>query len=76
MNNLKVGNYWGKGKNSKRIIEIKKLSNGWFLIKTENSKSENDFRVKAIFSLKPPRSMCDCHTEFKKYIKTLLKKIR
>jgi hypothetical protein len=64
MNNLKVGNYWGKGKNSKRIIEIKKLSNGWFLIKTENSKSENDFRVKAIFSLKPPRSMTPKHAHF------------
>jgi len=64
MNSLKIGDYWDKGRYSKRILDIRKLSNGWYLIKTENSKSENDFRVKVIFSLQPPRSMTPKHAHF------------
>jgi hypothetical protein len=61
---LKVGDYWGKGKYRKRILEIRYLSNGWILIKTENSKSEKDFKVKVIFSLKPQRSLTPKHAHF------------
>jgi hypothetical protein len=61
---LKIGEFWGKGKYSKRILDIKELSNGWYLIKTENSKSKDDFRVKVIFSLDPPRSMTPKHAHF------------
>jgi len=39
---LKIGEFWGKGKYSKWILDIKELSNGWYLIKTENSKLEID----------------------------------
>ncbi len=61
---LKIGNYWGKGKYRKKILDIKKLSNGWVIIKTENSKSEKDFKVKVIFSLNPPRSITPKHAHF------------
>ncbi len=64
MNELKIGTYWGKGKYRKQIKEIKKLSNGWYLIKTENSKSKEDFKVKIIFSLNPQRSMTPKHAHF------------
>jgi hypothetical protein len=43
----------GKKFRGKEIKDIVKLSNGWYLIKTENSKSAQDFKVKTIFSLKP-----------------------
>jgi hypothetical protein len=61
---LKVGGYWGRGRYRKRILEIRHLSNGWILIKTENSKSEKDFKVKVIFSLKPQRSLTPKHAHF------------
>ena len=61
---LKIGDYWGKGKYCKKILDIKKLSNGWVIIKTENSKSEKDFKVKVIFSLNPPRSITPKHAHF------------
>jgi hypothetical protein len=61
---LKIGDYWGKGKYRKKILDIKKLSNGWVIIKTENSKSEKDFKVKVIFSLNPPRSITPKHAHF------------
>ncbi|MDW8136569.1 MAG: hypothetical protein RMI74_07255 [Thermodesulfobacterium sp.] len=64
MKELKVGDSWGKGRYKKEIREIKILSNGWCLIKTANSKSEKDFLVKVIFSLKPPRSMTPKHAHF------------
>jgi len=44
----KEGEKW-QGKIIKAVI---KLSNGWYVIKTENSKSPKDFKVKTIFSLK------------------------
>lgn len=61
---LKTGGFWGKGKNKKEIKDIKELSNGWKLIKTENLKSENDFLVKVVFSLSPPRSITPKHAHF------------
>ncbi len=64
MEELKIGDFWGKGKYRKKILEIKKLSNGWIIIKTENSKSEKDFKVKVIFSIKPPHSITPKHAHF------------
>jgi len=40
---IKVGEYWGRGKFRRQIREVKLLSNGWYLIKTENAKSKQDF---------------------------------
>ncbi|MCX7724104.1 MAG: hypothetical protein N2042_02510 [Thermodesulfovibrio sp.] len=57
-------NYWGRGKGKKQIKDVKELSNGWYLIKTENSKSKEDFKVKVIFSLKPQKSMTPKHAHF------------
>lgn len=37
----------------KRILEIVKLSNGWILVKTENSKSPKDFKVRTVWKLEP-----------------------
>jgi hypothetical protein len=54
----------GKKFRGKEIKDIVKLSNGWYLIKTENSKSVQDFKVKAIFSLKPLRSLTPKHAHF------------
>lgn len=62
--NIKVGDYWGRGRNRKQIKEIRELSNGWILIKTENSKSKEDFKVKVIFSIKPQKSMTPKHAHF------------
>lgn len=45
MKELKIGErYQGK-----KILDIIKLKNGWILIKTENRKSERDFKVKTIY---------------------------
>jgi hypothetical protein len=54
----------GKKFRGKEIKDIVKLSNGWYLIKTENSKSVQDFKVKAIFSLKPLHSLTPKHAHF------------
>ncbi len=48
----------------KKIKDIKKLSNGWYILKTENSKSAEDFKVRTIFSLKPLRSITPKHAHF------------
>jgi len=45
----------------KKIKDIIKLSNGWYILKTENTKSAEDFKVKTIFSLKPLRSITPKH---------------
>ncbi len=60
----KVGEEWGKGRYRKKIREVVKLSNGWYLIKTDNTKSKNDFKVRVIFSLQPLRSMTPKHAHF------------
>jgi len=54
----------GKKFRGKEIKDIVKLSNGWYLIKTENTKSVQDFKVKTIFSLKPLRSLTPKHAHF------------
>ena len=56
----KEGEKW-QGKIIKAVI---KLSNGWYVIKTENSKSPKDFKVKTIFSLKLQKSMTPKHAHF------------
>ncbi|MEO0076946.1 MAG: hypothetical protein ABIK19_04715 [candidate division WOR-3 bacterium] len=61
---LKVGNLWGRGKFARAIREKIELSNGWILIKTDDSKSDKDFKVKTIFSLQPVRSMTPKHAHF------------
>ncbi len=45
---IEVGEYLGRGKDKKKILAVVPLSNGWFLVKTENSKSAKDFKVRAI----------------------------
>jgi len=45
---IQVGEYLGRGKNKKKVLEIVPLSNGWILVKTENSKSKKDFKVRTI----------------------------
>jgi len=57
---LKVG---GKFR-GKRIKEVIKLSNGWYLLKTENKKSLKDFKVRVVFSLSPLRSITPKHAHF------------
>lgn len=59
-----VGDYWGRGQFKKKIREVIHLSNGWYVIKTDNTKSERDFKVKVIFSLSPQRSMTPKHAHF------------
>ncbi len=59
-----VGGFWGRGRYRKRVREVIKLSNGWYLIKTDDSKSARDFKVKVIFQVKPSRSMTPKHAHF------------
>ncbi len=63
-NSITVGNYWGRGDHRKRILEIIKLTNNWILLKTENGKSSQDYKVKVIFSLSPQRSQTPKHAHF------------
>jgi hypothetical protein len=49
MSELEVGEKLG----GKRILEIVELSNGWFVVKTENKKSARDFKVRTVWQLKP-----------------------
>ncbi len=64
MKQIRVGDYWGKGRFRKQIKEIRRLSNGWYLIKTENAKSKQDFKVKVVFALEPQHSMTPKHAHF------------
>lgn len=45
---IRVGEYLGRGKDKRKILDVVPLSNGWFLVKTENSKSAKDFKVRTI----------------------------
>jgi hypothetical protein len=49
MKNIEVGLHLRK----KKILDVVKLSNGWYIVKTENSKSTRDFKVKTIFQVSP-----------------------
>ncbi|MFP3131181.1 MAG: hypothetical protein RXR51_06360 [Nitrososphaeria archaeon] len=61
MREIKVGEYLRK----KRILDVIKLSNGWYLVKTENNKSERDFKVKVIFQTTPRiRTLTPKHAHF------------
>ncbi|MEO0021571.1 MAG: hypothetical protein ABIK48_05295 [candidate division WOR-3 bacterium] len=60
----RVGDFWGRGRFRKKIREVITLSNGWYLIKTDDSKSERDFKVKVIFQVQPSRSMTPKHAHF------------
>lgn len=65
MTELSVGEYFGRGRNKRRILDVVKLSNGWILLKTEDSKSKNDFKVRTIYQLKPRiRSYTPKHAHF------------
>jgi len=43
----------GERLRGKEILDIVHLSNGWIILKTENSKSTNDFRVKTVYQMSP-----------------------
>lgn len=45
---FKVGEYIGRGKNRKKILDIIPLSNGWMLLKTEDTKTARDFKVRTV----------------------------
>ncbi|MGQ9788132.1 MAG: hypothetical protein ACUVQM_02285 [Candidatus Hadarchaeaceae archaeon] len=61
---LRVGEYLGKGKNRKRIFEVVELSNGWKLVKTEDTKSVRDFKVRAVTDAKSKRFYTPKHAHF------------
>jgi len=49
----------------KLILDLVQLSNGWYLLKTENMKSSRDFRVRAVYQVHPrPRSITPKHAHF------------
>lgn len=61
MREIKVGEYLRK----KKILDLVQLSNGWYVIKTEDSKSARDFKVKTIFQTIPRiRSLTPKHAHF------------
>lgn len=58
---LRIGGKFRK----KKILDLVKLSNGWIIIKTENKKSERDFKVRTIYQLYPRiRSYTPKHAHF------------
>jgi hypothetical protein len=64
MDEIRIGEEWGRGRYRRRILDKRPLGNGWYLIKTENGKSERDFKVKVIFSFSPRPSMTPKHAHF------------
>lgn len=61
---IKIGDYLGKGKNKKKVLEIIQLMNGWILVKTENSKSKNDFKVRTIYDPEKLKFYTPKHAHF------------
>ncbi|MEM5830865.1 MAG: hypothetical protein ABIM98_06885 [candidate division WOR-3 bacterium] len=61
---IKVGDYLGRGKNKKKVLEVVQLSNGWILVKTENSKSKNDFKVRTIYEPEKLKFYTPKHAHF------------
>lgn len=61
---MKVGDYLGRGKNRKKILEIIDLSNGWKLVKTENHKSARDFKVRTIIDPEIKKFYTPRHAHF------------
>lgn len=56
----RIGGEWRR----RKIFDIQKLSNGWIILKTENTKSPNDFKVRTITSTDPIRSYTPKHAHF------------
>jgi len=48
----------------KEIKDLIRLRNGWILLKTENSKSAQDFRVRLVLSTTPLHSIVPKHAHF------------
>lgn len=61
---IQIGEYLGKGKNKKKILEVIPLINGWVLVKTENTKSLHDFKVRTITDLTTKRFYTPKHAHF------------
>jgi len=61
MSDIRVGEFFHK----KKILDVRRLSNGWYVIKTEDSKSPRDFKVVVIYSIRPNvRSFTPKHAHF------------
>jgi hypothetical protein len=61
---IRVGEYLGRGKNKKRILEVVELSNGWILVKTEDTKSPKDFKVRTITDIESKHYYTPKHAHF------------
>jgi hypothetical protein len=61
---INIGEYLGRGKNKKKILDIIPLSNGWVLVKTENSKSTKDFKVRTITDVNLKKFYTPKHAHF------------
>jgi len=46
------------------ILDVRHLSNGWVLVKTENGKSASDFRVRTVYQQQPIRYYTPKHAHF------------
>lgn len=60
MTGFKVGQTF----RGKQIKDFVKLSNGWYVLKTENGKSPQDFKVRLVYSLEPLRFLTPKHAHF------------
>jgi hypothetical protein len=61
---IQKGEYLGRGKNRKRVLEVITLSNGWILVKTENSKSPKDFLVRTVTDVSSRKFYTPKHAHF------------
>jgi hypothetical protein len=61
---IEVGEFLGRGKNKKKILEVIPLSNSWVLVKTENKKSLRDFKVRTITDVESRRLYTPKHAHF------------
>jgi len=61
---IQKGEYLGIGKNRKRILDLVTLSNGWVLVKTEDSKSEKDFLVRTVTDVSSRKFYTPKHAHF------------
>lgn len=63
MQRFAPGQLFGKFK-KKRIREVAQLSDGWYLLKTDDTKSPRDFLVKTVYGLDPLRYLTPKHAHF------------
>jgi hypothetical protein len=61
---IQKGEYLGRGKNRKRVLEVVTLSNGWILVKTEDSKSSKDFLVRTVTDVNSRKFYTPKHAHF------------